>query len=714
MLWLRLRDDFRSLTPLRPVAYRPRRAFRGDIKRISRVKFGKSRGGSMKVSPVALATLAAAALTIPLALKVRDARAQQAESPKTSQEAVVAPNENLVVEGIPPVPAAVAEQADRYTNFRAATFTSWHPERHEMLISTRFGDTFQIHQVKSPGAARYQLTFYRDNVTSAHYPPKGDGSFFVFSKDIGGGEFYQLYRYDTATGTVSLLTDGKSRNTDEHWSPSGKFIAYSSTRRTGNDTDIWIGEPARPDDPKTNRLLAQLAGGGWAVADWSPDDSQLIVQEYVSANESYLWLMNASTGEKSLLTPKGGAEKVAYGGAQFSKDGKGLYVTTDKDSEFQRLAYIDLATKKYTYLTDHIHWDVEGFDVSPNGAMLAFTSNEDGLGVLHLLDTKTGKEKPAPKFPAGLVYGLSWHPNSRDLAFGFTQSRDVTDAYSLDVTTGKVERWTNSETGGLNLATFPEAQLIHWPTFDGKSISGFYFKPPAKFSGKRPVIIDIHGGPEGQFRPYFLARYNYFPAEMGIAMIYPNVRGSSGYGKTFLTLDNGFLREDSYRDINSLLDWIAQQPDLDASRVMVTGGSYGGFMTLAVATNYNDRIRCSLDIVGPSNLVTFLENTSGYRQDLRRVEYGDERDPKMRAFLEKIAPANNAANITKPLFVVQGKNDPRVPWTEAQQMVAVVRKNGTPVWFLMANDEGHGFSKKKNVDYQFYATILFIEKFLLN
>src|ERR1700677_2942078 len=270
MLWLRLRDDFRSLTPLRPVAYRPRRAFRGDIKRISRVKFGKSRGGSMKVSPVALATLAAAALTIPLALTVRDARAQQAESPKTSQEAVVAPNENLVVEGIPPVPAAVAEKADRYTNFRSALFTSWNPARREMLIATRFADTFQIHEVKSPGTARTQLTFYKDDVRSAQYPPKGDGSFFIFSKDVGGGEFYQLYRYDHATAAVTLLTDGKSRNTDEHWSSSGKFIAYSSTRRTGNDTDIWLAEPAHRDNPQTNHLLARLDGGGWAVADWSP------------------------------------------------------------------------------------------------------------------------------------------------------------------------------------------------------------------------------------------------------------------------------------------------------------------------------------------------------------------------------------------------------------------------------------------------------------
>jgi dipeptidyl aminopeptidase/acylaminoacyl peptidase len=659
--------------------------------------------------------LAAVALSLlaPGHVAAAQTSASQAATPTKTQEAVVAPNENLVVESIPPIPASLVEQVNRYTNFRAAQFLSWHPAKREMLIATRFGDTFQVHEVKTPGGARTQLTFYPDDVRSAQYPPKG-GDFFVFSKDIGGGEFYQSYRYDIATGAITLLTDGKSRNIDQVWSNSGKFLAYGFTRRTANDVDIWLAEPANPGDAQTNRILAPLAGGGWTPLDWSPDDKQILVDEGISANEDYLWLMNAATGEKTPLTPKTGNVAVAHGSAKFSKDGKGMYLTTDLDSEFQRLAYFDLATKKYTFLTNNIPWDIEDLAISPDGATIAFTANEDGQGVLHLLDAKTGEEKLAPKFPAGQVFGLKWHQNGVDLAFGVTESRSATDAYSLNVASGKVARWTTSETGGVNVSNFADGELIHWKSFDRKPISGFYYRPPAKFAGKRPVIIDIHGGPEGQFRPGFLGRYNYFTSEMGIAMIFPNVRGSTGFGKTFVTLDNGFLREDSYKDINALFDWIEQQPDLDASRVMVTGGSYGGFMTLAVATNYNDRIRCSLDVVGPSNLVTFLENTSGYRQDLRRVEYGDERDPKMRAFLEKIAPANNATNITKPLFVVQGKNDPRVPWTEAQQMVAVVRKNGTPVWFLMANDEGHGFSKKKNVDYQFYATILFIQSFLLN
>ncbi len=650
------------------------------------------------------------ALMRPTALAQNGSPTQDGNKPA---EAVVAPNENLVVEGIPPIPAALAEKADRYTNIRSAFFASWHPTRREMLISTRFADTFQIHEVKMSGGARTQLTFYPDDVRSAQFSSKG-GDSFVFSKDIGGGEFYQLYRYDLATGEVALLTDGKSRNTGPIWSNDGKMMAYGSTRRGGNDVDVWLTQPANPADANSNRMLAQMTGGGWGVLDWSPDDKQLLVMEEISANETYLWLVDSSSGEKTLLTPKGGAEKIAYDGAKFSKDGKGIYVTTDKDSEFQRLAYVDLSSKKYTYLTSHIPWDVEGFDITPDGATIAFTTNEDGLSVLHLLDTKTGKEKPAPKLPVGLVFDVQWHQNGRDLAFNVASSRSNFDVYSMDLISGKVERWTASETGGLNSETFSEAELVHWKTFDGKSISGFLYRPPAKFTGKRPVMVDIHGGPEGQYRPAFLGRNNYYINELGIAMIFPNVRGSTGYGKTFLTLDNGFLREDSYKDINSLLDWIAQQPDLDSSRIMITGGSYGGFMTLAVATNYNDRIRCSLDVVGPSNLVTFLENTSGYRKDLRRVEYGDERDPKMRAFLERIAPATNAGKITKPLFVVAGKNDPRVPWTESQQMVAVVRKNGAPVWFLMANDEGHGFGKKKNIDYQFYSTVLFIQKYLLN
>jgi len=625
------------------------------------------------------------------------------------QNAEVAPNENLVVEGIPKIPAAIGESVDRYSNFRGASVTSWHPVRREILISTRFADVAQIHDVKMPGGARSQLTYYADPVNHAQYEPT-QGNYFVFAKDSGGGEFYQLYRYDLATGDIALLTDGKSRNTGAVWSEAGDKLAYGSTRRTGKDVDLYTIDPA---DPKSDHRVATLEGGGWEALDWSPDGKKLLVMEEVSANESYLWLVDTATGEKVLLTPKGGGEKISYSGGRYSKDGAGFFTTTDKDSEFHRLAYVDLTTRKHTYLSNRIPWDVEAFDLSDDGRQLAFVSNEDGFGVLHIYDAGQKTEHPVSGLPQGIVSNVHWRRHSQELAFNLDSAQSPADVYSLDTQTGKLERWTFSETGGLNPATFSPPELIHWKSWDGRPISGFLYRPPDRFKGQRPVIVNIHGGPEGQFRPGFLGTLNYYVNELGIALIFPNVRGSTGYGKTFLALDNGVRRDGSYKDIASLLDWIERQADLDARRVLVTGGSYGGFMTLAVATNYNHRICCSVDIVGPSNLVTFLEHTSGYRQDLRRVEYGDERDPSTRAYLESIAPANKAQNITKPLFVIAGKNDPRVPASESEQMVAMVRKNRTPVWYLLGKDEGHGFHKKKNRDFQFYATVMFVKEYLL-
>lgn len=621
----------------------------------------------------------------------------------------IVPNENLVVEGIPKIPVTLADTVGRYSDFRAVSFASWNPDRREMLIETRFGDTAQVHQVKAPGAARTQLTFFPDRVAEAIYPPVNNNS-FLFMKDVGGGEFFQLYRYDLATGDITRLTDGKSRNIDPRWSYQGDRVAFGSTRRDGNDVDIWV---VNANDPSSSRMVAQVDGGGWSVTDWSPDGKQLLVTNYVSAAESYVWLMDVASGKKALLTPKPGTETIAYSNARFSKDGKDAWMTSDQGSEFQRVIKMDLASRKVTVLTPALNWDVDEFDLSKDGHWIAFEANEDGISILHVLDTTTNKEVPVPKLPVGVMYGIQWRNNSRELGFSLSTASQPYDAYSVDMASGRIERWTFSETGGLNTSGFAEPQLIHWKSWDQRSISAFLYKPGTKFSGKRPVIIDIHGGPEGQVRPDFLGRDNYYLNELGIAMIFPNVRGSTGYGKSFQKLDNGFLREGSYKDINSLLDWIQTQPDLDASKVMITGGSYGGFMTLAVATNYNDRICCSVDVVGPSNLVTFLEHTSGYRQDLRRVEYGDERDPKMREFLERIAPANSATNITKPLFVIAGQNDPRVPASESAQMVQIVRKNGTPVWWLLAKDEGHGFGKKKNRDYQFYATVEFVKEYLL-
>jgi dipeptidyl aminopeptidase/acylaminoacyl peptidase len=628
--------------------------------------------------------------------------------PAAAQEAYVAPPESLALDGVPKIPVGLAETAGRYASFRSASISDWHPTRHEMLISTRFAETPQLHLVAMPGGARQQLTFFADSVANGRFHPNG-GDYIMFMKDVGGGEWYQLYRYEMKTGETTLLTDGKSRNLMGPWSSDGDRIAYMSTRRTGKDTDLWVMNPA---DAKTDRQLTQLSGGGWQPEDWSPDDKKILLLEELSINESYLWLVDTATGQKNELTPHNNGEKVSYGEARFSKDGKGIYVTTDKDSEFHRLAYIDLESKQPTYLTTSIHWDVETFDLAHDGKLLAFVTNEEGLSVLHVRDTSNGREMPLPHIPTGVISGLRWHKNGHELGFSLTNSRGPGDCYSLDLANDKLDRWTTSETAVKSESQL-QAELIHWKSFDGKMISGFLYKPPAKFTGKRPVLVVIHGGPEGQSQPTFLGRNNYLLNELGIALIYPNVRGSTGYGKTFSLLDNGFKREDTYKDINALFDWIGTQPELDAQRIAVTGGSYGGHMTLAVSTFYSDRIRCSVDVVGMSNLVTFLEHTEAYRRDLRRVEYGDERDPKMREFLEKIAPMNNIEKIKKPMFVIAGKNDPRVPVSESQQIADALKKQGTPVWLMIASDEGHGYRKKPNQDFHFYATVEFLQEYLL-
>ena len=646
--------------------------------------------------------LAALVLAIPAAVA--------AQTPAPAPAPTIVPGENLVVDGVPPIPAALAAEVRRYTESRSAGLADWHPVKRELLVSTRFGNTPQIHRVAMPMGARTQLTFFDEPINDASYEPRA-GRFFLFSKDVGGNEFAQLYRYDLADGRTTLLTDGgRTQNGGVRWSTRSDRIAYGSTRRNGADRDIYVMDPR---EPKSDRRLLEVQGGGWGALDWSPDDRQLLVGEYLSVNQSRVHLVDVATGKR---TPLLAAERdtVAYGGALFSRDGRGVYLTTDAGSEFQRLAYVDLATRKATPLTADIPWDVEEFDLSSDGRTIAFVTNEAGVSRLFLMDAATRRARPVSGVPTGVIGGVLWHPSRAEVAFGVSSARSPNDVYSVDAATGAVTRWTESELGGLPASELVEPTLVRWKSFDGREMSGFYYRPPQRFAGRRPVIVNIHGGPEGQSRPGFLGRTNYYLQELGVAVIFPNVRGSTGYGKSFVKLDNGMKREDSVKDIGALLDWIARQPELDSSRVLVTGGSYGGYMTLAVATNYNARICCAVDVVGISNFNTFLQNTESYRRDLRRVEYGDERVPEMRAFFERIAPVNNAGKISKPLFVVQGGNDPRVPRTEAEQMVARVKSNGSPVWYLMAKDEGHGFRKKNNADFQFYATVGFVQRYLLD
>jgi dipeptidyl aminopeptidase/acylaminoacyl peptidase len=617
--------------------------------------------------------------------------------------------ENLTTENLPAISQEMRRNAARYLEFRSAGFRSWHPQRREMLITTRFGDSSQLHWVKMPGGARRQITFLPEPVSGGTFQPRR-GECIVFLQDSGGGEFYQIHRLDPADGKATLLTDGKSRNVGVVWSPSGRQFAYSSTRRTGKDSDIRV---MRPMDPSSDREVLAVEGGGWHALAWSPDETHLLIGEYLSANESRLHLLDLTNHKLVRVSPEGSAPVSWLGGA-FAADGRSVFTATDSEGEFRQLARLDLGTKAVTMITGDIPWDVDEFDLSPDGARLAIATNEEGLSVLRIHDARTGRRLQQPRIPAGVISSVRWHEDNQTLGFSLDSARSPTDAWSLDAQSGELTRWTESETGGLDASQFAEPTLLRIASFDGLAISGFLYRPdPARFPGPRPCLFVVHGGPEGQSQPGFLGRYNYFLEEMGIALFFPNIRGSIGYGKTFLTLDNGYKREDSIKDIGAFIDALSKDRGIDPGRIGVSGGSYGGYVVLASMIHFGERIRCGISTVGISNFLTFLQNTQDYRRDLRRVEYGDERDPEMRAFLERISPTARAHEIRRPLFVVQGKNDPRVPVTEARQMVQAVRAAGGAVSYLEAADEGHGFAKKKNADVLFLATAAFLQEHLL-
>ena len=628
----------------------------------------------------------------------------------SAQQDFIPVTDNLVIEGIPPLRASYIAEVKSYTESRSATLVDWNPVTKGMLISTRFANSNQLHYVKFPGGDRRQITFFDEPVNSATFDPI-KGEYFIFLKDVGGNEFLQLYRYDLVNSKITLLTDGKrSQNGGIQWNNKGDLIAYGSTKRNGQDRDIYIMNPL---DPMSDRRIIENKGGGWSVVGWAPDDATLIMQESISINESRLYQVNVATGTKKRLIPEND-ERSTYYGICYSKDGKGIYLVTNREGEFNQLVYLDLSNRKLKFITGSIPWDVENGEISKDGSKLAFVTNENGLSKLYILSTATNEYSVVPNIPTGLIGTFKWYNDSKSIGMTFSSYNSLSDVFEYNTKSGELIRWTESELGGMDVSALQEPQLISWKSFDGRTISGYLYKASDRFTGKRPVMIVIHGGPEGQSYPSFQGRSNYYLNELGISLIYPNVRGSTGYGKTFVDLDNGMKREESVKDIGALIDWIGQHPDLDKERIMVAGGSYGGYMTLAVSYLYSDKIRCSIDVVGISNFNTFMKNTEAYRRDLRRAEYGDERDSAMAAFFESTAPMNHTDKIIKPLFIVQGGNDPRVPYTESIQMKEKIQQNGGAVWFLLAKDEGHGFRKKNNVDFQFYSTIEFIKKFLLN
>ena len=606
----------------------------------------------------------------------------------------------LRVENVPETPADVRERLNQYVNTRAAAFQDWTPGG-GILIATRFGDTNQLHRVVAPMGDRTQLTFYDEPVGGAAMRPNANTIFFT--RDVGGDENFSGFLFDPATGRAQQFTAPNTRNLGFRMSDDGALMAWASVSGSDADYDIYVGDPANP----TSRRRVLEGEGSMAPLDFSADKSKLLIGRGISIAESQRFVLDVASGRMTRLTPE---MKVSYNGGEFTPDGRAIILMSDEDSDFQRIVRLDLATGTRTVLAGDAHWDVESFDLSDDGNLIAYTVNEAGASTLHILNVRTGRALMAPTLPAGAVTGLRFDHQNRRVAFTLNSATAPGDVYAWDTQTRRLTRWTQSEVGGLNAANFVAPTLISWRSFDNREITGFLYTP--RTPGPHPVIINIHGGPEGQSRPTFSSTIQYWVNELGVAVILPNVRGSTGYGGEFLSLDNADKREDSVRDIGALLDWVGAQGALDKNRVLVYGGSYGGYMVLASMTHYNDRLAGGVDIVGISNWLTFLQNTSAYRRDLRRVEYGDERDPAMRATFQRISPLTNIRNVTKPMFVVAGFNDPRVPYTEGEQVTRAIRANGGDVWFMMGMNEGHGFRRRENQQAQREAETLFFRRVL--
>jgi dipeptidyl aminopeptidase/acylaminoacyl peptidase len=599
---------------------------------------------------------------------------------------------NLVFDGVPPPDAALAAGVERYLHSRTATFLDWTADG-ALLIATRFGESEQVHRVAAPLGAREQLTFFPEPIEWAHAAKLGNG--FAFLMDQAGDENAQVY-YQAGSGPARALTHGAFIHGSTVWAHDGKRLAFYGNERDGVSYDVFVADVTSPAAPQ---LLVGGHNDTWYPLDWSSDDTKLLVWRYLSLNESYLYLADTTTGALTPLEDK--PLRAGIRMARFAPGGHGVYVLTDEDSEFAQLKYKDAITHESRTVTPDVGWDVEDFDVSSDGRYIAYTVNQDGRSRLTVQDTLSKSTLTPVGLPEGRIGNPRFDHSGRRLAMSVDTATAPRDVYVYDVEHGDLSRWTKSESGPIDTATLVQPELVHYPTWDrsgghARTLSAYVYRP--RGAAAAPVVIDIHGGPEAQYRPSWDPFVQYLVNELGYAVVAPNVRGSSGFGKSFMALDNGVLREDAVRDIGSLLVWIGVQPGFDRDRVVVMGGSYGGYMALASLVTYGERLKGGIDLVGISNFVTFLRNTSPYRQDLRRAEYGDERNETMRIFLDKISPLSNASRIKKPLLVAAGLNDPRVPASESDQLVWRVRSNGGEVWYLLAKDEGHGFRKKANVD----------------
>jgi dipeptidyl aminopeptidase/acylaminoacyl peptidase len=620
-----------------------------------------------------------------------------AQSPVTTRQVGTATLEN-----VPEIPAEVKASVQRYQNYREAIFRDWLPDG-SMLITTRFGATSQVHRVAAPGGDRTQITFFDEPIADAETIP--GTSRFLFQRDIGGDEWFQLYSMGLAGQPVPLTEPG-TRNQAFAFSKDGRLLAWARAMKGSGDYAILTADPANP----VSRRVAYQGTGAIGVADISGDKAKALLERNISNRETRLSILDLVSGQAAELPWT--SNPARYENSRFARHGAGIMTITDFGSDVRRLVDIDTATGKRSAISPaDLKWDVEAYDVAENGTTVAYVVNEDGYSRIWLQDRVSGRRWSVDGLPNGVLTGLKFSPDGNKLAISMSTAKSAGDVWVADLAdNGKISRWTNSELGPIDPETLSEPQLIRFKSFDGLSVPAFVYRPAGLAAGaKTPVVIDIHGGPESQTRPRWNPISQQMANAIGATVILTNVRGSDGYGTRYLNLDNGPKREDSVKDIGALLDWIAAQPNLDKDKVAVYGQSYGGYMSLAVMTHYSDRLVGGVERYGISDFITFLNNPEAYRRDNRRAEYGDERDPAMRAVFQRINPLANVGKIKKPMLVMQGANDPRVPKSESDQVVAGIRANGVDAWYVVYADEGHGFLKKHNNDLRREVETVFLQ-----
>jgi dipeptidyl aminopeptidase/acylaminoacyl peptidase len=613
----------------------------------------------------------------------------------------------LIFDAVPPVDPGLGLRISQYLVGREASFLAWLPDN-SLLISTRFADLTQVHRVIAPLGMREQLTWYEDPITTVLTSPAGPANGFAFLMEHNADGLPQLYYYSFASHNARMLSSGTGRHGSPLWSPDGQHIVFTGTERDGTTSDIYMSDIGKGTAP---HLVVAGRDRPWFPLDWSTDGQKLLLWQPGTHEDSDLFLADVATG--SVLPIDAGGKHSGIRHARFSADGRGIYISSVDEGEFSEMRYLDLVTHQARDLTAAIPWDVVDFQVGVDGRYLAYVTDENGRDRLTVLDTQLKLELSPPGLPQGRITGMHFDHTGHLLAFSAAGPQSPSDVYVFEPERNLLTRWTHSEPGAVDPQSFVTAQAMEYPTWDRvksgqRMIPAFVYRP--RSPGPHPVLIDIHDGPAAQFRPGFDAFIQFVVNQLGYVVIAPNIRGSTGYGKSFADLDNGPAREDALRDLGSLLVWVGMQKDLDRTHVAVMGQSYGGFMALAMLATYGDRLSGGIIVDGYASLPSYIAAGSPAEQASRRAEFGDERDPQLRAELNRLSPINSLAQIRKPVLVFQGLQDTPAQVQQAGQIVAGIRARGGEAWYVTARDEGHDIRHVANRDAWLTTAAQFLKK----